>query len=1374
MNHPPGHTRPKPLAADQVERAETTPHHSDALYRATFDQAMVGIAHLSPDGRWLRANQRLCEIMGYTEDELLKLNFAEITHPDDRDENIAAAAQVVSGETQSCMVRKRYLRKDGGIVWVNVTSRLVRNDDGSPDYLLSVIEDVTDLQLAQEALAQSEARYRQVVEDQTDLICRYRPDLTLTFVNRAFCEAHGKSANQLIGVNLLDLIPPEGRETAAEYFAALSASRPVVNHEAPFPDASGKLRWMHWTDRVVTDETGQMIEIQGVGRDVTERKLAEEAEQEQHRFAEALRDSLAVLTTSSDVDQVLRQILESAAQVVPCDAGSITLFEEDGGRVAYLRGFTPEAEAFFKDFRFSIQSSKYRNIRAEYKPYVIADTRSAPEWVPLAATDWIRSSTGVPIELRGIVIGLLTADSAEPNRFTQRDADKLQAFARYASLALENADHVTELERKVVERTAQLNGEKLRVEAILNNSLDSILLVTFNLRIQQTNSAFNTLFGYAPQDYVNHSLLDFVQADEAERVRGIIAKVIAQRTSGQSEVRFKTKDGTGFEAELGIGVINDNEIGGLVCTIRDITERKRAEREADLKAEQEHKFQQSLTALHEVTLELAQIDQLDDFYRRTVELGRERLGFERLALFLHDKERSTAIGTYGTDMQGSLTDERQVVITPSPTGIMLRAFQHSERFCYEEATSLHTAGNAEGFGWNAAAVLWNGAQSLGWLVADNGITHAPSSKALLDLLALYSLSIGALLGRKQVEADLSRSQASLQIVMNSTSVGIILVDRSGVILLANQLAQDYSGWLYGQPLELGTTRLLDLNLFNPAAVREILHDALEGKRSNFELPHKSNGNSRVLDLRYDPVITDDGSVIGAAISLIDITERKRDEAALRESEARYRMLAENISDLVMRVDPKNIISYVSPSCRVMLGYEPEEMLGRSGVEYVHPDDLAIPLTRQMVALEPNADPSPLIYRMRCKDGHYIWVETRGQIVFSPETGELTGFISVSRDVTERVRAQEALRRSEALLRKVLENLPVGVWLVDAAGTLISGNPAVEQIWGEARYVGMDRYHEYKAWWLSSGERVKTEEWAVVRALTGGETVLNDELEIEGFDGAHRYILNSAIPIWDDQQQIQGAIVVNQDITMHKRAENTLREAVEKEKEVSDLKSRFVSIASHEFRTPLATILSSSEMLLNYRHRMEEDRIDRKLQIIAEQVKYLTAIIEDVLDLTRLESGKTPYTPSNADLDSLCRTILDEFRSQPKLAHEIHYTCDRKPLIMMLDKRLMRQVIINLISNALKYSPEGTTVYLDVAATDKSVTVQVRDQGIGIPPADQKYLFEPFHRAGNVGSISGTGLGLSITKQAVDLHGGIISVESEVGVGTTFTVTLPLR
>jgi PAS domain S-box-containing protein len=254
---------------------------------------------------------------------------------------------------------------------------------------------------------------------------------------------------------------------------------------------------------------------------------------------------------------------------------------------------------------------------------------------------------------------------------------------------------------------------------------------------------------------------------------------------------------------------------------------------------------------------------------------------------------------------------------------------------------------------------------------------------------------------------------------------------------------------------------------------------------------------------------------------------------------------------------------------------------------------------------------------------------------------------------------------------------------------------------------------------------------------------------------------------------EGFVCVVRDITNRKRAEDALRQALTIEKELGELKTRFVATASHEFRTPMATILALSETLDAYRHKMTETEIEECLGQIKGQVVRLKDIVDEVLLLSRIQARKQEFRPVKQNINAVLLSVIQEFQKRSDVKHQLLYSSNDASCEMLLDAKLLRQVITNLVSNAIKYSPDDKPIEITLECSSAESVITVRDYGIGIPEQDMKHLFEPFHRASNVGTMSGTGLGLVISKESIELHGGTINVESDINVGTTFIVSIPL-
>ena len=250
-----------------------------------------------------------------------------------------------------------------------------------------------------------------------------------------------------------------------------------------------------------------------------------------------------------------------------------------------------------------------------------------------------------------------------------------------------------------------------------------------------------------------------------------------------------------------------------------------------------------------------------------------------------------------------------------------------------------------------------------------------------------------------------------------------------------------------------------------------------------------------------------------------------------------------------------------------------------------------------------------------------------------------------------------------------------------------------------------------------------------------------------------------------------------DITQRRKAEAEIAESLTKQSELADLKSRFVAMASHEFRTPLATILSSSELLSNYSDRLNDAERKKHFGKVDGAVNHMSSMLEDVLLIGKSDAGLPQFHPAPLDLRALCETIVAEVSlgrvNDEENNHSIELRMAENSVDAAFDERWLRHLFTNLLSNAIRYSPDGGAIYFDVFVRSNEVEFQVADKGIGLPEKDLSRLFEPFFRASNTGKISGTGLGLSIAKRATELHSGQISVASTMGVGTTITVVLPL-
>jgi PAS domain S-box-containing protein len=372
-------------------------------------------------------------------------------------------------------------------------------------------------------------------------------------------------------------------------------------------------------------------------------------------------------------------------------------------------------------------------------------------------------------------------------------------------------------------------------------------------------------------------------------------------------------------------------------------------------------------------------------------------------------------------------------------------------------------------------------------------------------------------------------------------------------------------------------------------------------------------------------------------------------------------------------------------------------------------------------------------------------------------------------IAERKQAIAALQQSEEKFRNLVEQTSDWVWEIDLNQCFIYVNPKVNQLLGyePEELLGKTAYD------LMRSDEAKRFATLIDFYVAKQEPFTNLEEKLLHKAGQSVVLETSGSPIFNAQGKLQGYRGISRDITARKQVEQEIRRALTRERELNELKSRFISMTSHEFRTPMSTILLSAEMLENYSQFLTEEKRQKHFRRLKTAIAHIIYLLDDVSLLGQVEGGQAKLSLELVHLEELCRDLIEEIQGSIGAGRDIDFTCQGLPASTWLDKKLLRSVLSNLLSNALKYSSSDSTIQVRLTYHETQVVLEVQDWGIGIPPEDQPHLFESFHRAKNVTNIQGTGLGLAIAKRCIDLHNGRIEVESTLNVGTTFRVRLPL-
>jgi PAS domain S-box-containing protein len=685
-------------------------------------------------------------------------------------------------------------------------------------------------------------------------------------------------------------------------------------------------------------------------------------------------------------------------------------------------------------------------------------------------------------------------------------------------------------------------------------------------------------------------------------------------------------------------------------------------------------------------------------------------------------------------------------------------------------------------------------------------------------LEAIAAQVGGAIAHISAQTELVNSQRNLQNLFETLDDFLFILGADGRILYTNPVVPHRLGYTPGE-----LARMNVLEVHPPGRRQEAaatVADMLAGRSSFCPIPLCAKGGALIpVETRVTPGQWS-GQPVLFGISR-DVSERIQTMNALRESREQLQRVLDGSNDGFWDWNVATGAVSFSPRWAEMLGYRLDEIEPRvtAWEALLHPDDR--PSVERALAdhLEGRTPQYVSEQRLRTRGGGWKWILDRGRVVERDAEGRATRMAGTHTDIAERKRAEEDVRRRsefERLLAAISAsfiNLPVDA--IDAeiqrAMGQIGAFAAVDRSYVflfDAALESMSNTHEWCAagiepqidnlqaiptsvfpWWvarLKANEPINVERLADLPPEAGAEREILEAQDIQsilvvpiraqdrlighlGFDAVR------SARAWpaDAVAMIRFVADIVANALERKTADQRVRQALAKEKELSELRSTFVSSVSHEFRTPLTTILSSAEMLQHYAERLAPDRKLRYLEQIQASARYMTSLMDDVLTISRADSGLQCH-PQPMDLPQFCRELIEEVRLTSRVQHDIAFACAGECSAARLDEKLLRSILVNLLSNALKYSPDGAPVALDLDCRDGRAAFAVRDRGIGIPPESHPFLFVPFHRASNVGSVSGTGLGLPIVKRSVDAHGGTIAFDSQVGAGTTFVVTLPLN
>jgi PAS domain S-box-containing protein len=892
-----------------------------------------------------------------------------------------------------------------------------------------------------------------------------------------------------------------------------------------------------------------------------------------------------------------------------------------------------------------------------------------------------------------------------------------------------------ELEQRVTQRTVELARRTEELEAIFRALPDLYFRADAEGIIRDCRSGSGEELEPPPEVLLNRPLTEVLPPELSEQFTDALAEL---RRTGELvclEYQLLFPDGA-REYEARMLPLED---GSFIAVVRNITDRKQAERE--LQRREEH--------------------------------------FRRITENAHD-----LVAVLDTD---------NTVLYVSPSVERMLGYAPEELVGKEGVITVHPEDAAIGDA-SFAAVL---AQPGHTAVAEYRLRHKDGSWRVVEAfgrtLSPTSVDEGIVVNardvteRKQFEAALQEREEHFRSLIENALDMVQVLDVTGRTVYISPSVQRILGY---SPEELIGRLMLDLvhpedRRRGEATLGQLASDPASSAAGDFRLRHR-DGSYRLLE-SFGRFISPESPERGIVVNARDITERKQFEEALQEREEHFRRLIENSGDMIQLLDSTGRITYTGPSVERLLGYTPEEIRGTDALSYIHPEDVE---TTTAALMEMLARPDEVItaeYRVRHKAGHYRMFEAFSRTLFEPGGRQVV--VVNARDVTVRREAEHALVRQREYFELLLASVDAGVsaWDPECRFEYVSSNAVPE---ADAREWIIGKTHaEYYAWAGKPSAVAAVRHHHVSQAIELRRATEYEEAMLRP-DGSPAHMLRRFWPIIGEDGEVERVIGYSVDISERKHVEEALRHATEEAERARETaeranraKSEFLSRMSHELRTPMNSILGFGQLLeratLPPEHR-------KGVGHILKAGRHLLQLINEVLEIARIEAGRHSLSLEPVRLGAVLQEAVGLVRP---LAAQWRVELDEGPwpccaAYVQADRQRLTQVLLNLLGNAIKYNRPGGRVRVSCesqgAGESERLVLRVQDTGRGIPTGRADQLFTPFARLGAEQSeVEGTGLGLALSQRLTEAMGGSLTLEHTGPEGSVFRLDLliasdPLR
>ena len=901
-----------------------------------------------------------------------------------------------------------------------------------------------------------------------------------------------------------------------------------------------------------------------------------------------------------------------------------------------------------------------------------------------------------------------------------------------------------------------------------------------------TNEVASEIIGLSTRAMQGKGWQRAIHPDDREAVLNQWSRAMQEKRPFQMEYRFVHPDGTvrWVYGQSAIEQDHHQQVDGYVGTITDISDRK----EAEIALETIIKGTATTTG--------------QAFFSALVAQIRQALNVSHVLISERSDQQLKLLAGAGINSQLSNYEWAK---TPCE-----RALQEGEFYCYRsvqaefpEDRDLVTMGVTSYFG---IALRSSEGELMGTLCILND-QPIPNADRAINILRVFAARAAAELERQRANTLLETLNRELEAKVEARTAALKqreaelqdFFDNAHDLIQSVSLETgkfEYVNRSWRELLGYSRDEIAQLTVF------EVLHpdchdqcQALLAAMRNGELSNLDRVEVALLSKTGKKIIVEGGincrwegeQPIATRAIFRDITQRQQTEREVHLLQERLQYLLNSNPAIIYscRPDGNNQATFISDNITTILGYSKPDFSTQINFQFwadrVHPEEREAVLARVSQLYKNNAYEDE--YRFVHGKGHYIWVRDECRLV-RDEQGNPVEIIGYFADITERKQNEQAIRESQEFLKSVLTVFPLYLFWKDTHSVYLGCNQNFATVAGFAspeEIVGKTDYD--LPWGETEGKAYIADDQEVIASATPKLGLIETQLQS---NGQQVWVETNKVPLYDGNGEIIGILGTYQDITARKQAEEQLQKTNEALLRATQLKDEFLANMSHELRTPLNVILGMTEGLQEAVYGAINEKQAKVLKTIASSGLHLLELINDILDLSKIESGKMELHCAETEIVNLCDSALLFIHQQAsQKGIQVSTQIPQQLPTLVVDERRIRQVLINLLTNAVKFTPEGGAVKLDVMALAEdeernscigaSLRFAVCDTGIGIAPDNINRLFQPFVQIDSALNrrYEGTGLGLSLVKRIVEMHGGEVGVSSEVGVGSRFYFDLPL-